>query len=576
MPSVIEELKTCLDELSLEYEIEEVNYIPQAGKKIKTHLPVWRLLIQAEIDGRSTNVDLYLVFPKGFPYEMPYAIVPDNRFNTLPHISTRNGKVCLYEDGITYDAKNIRGIIRDTIKRTRLWLEKYANCDNTAEYNREIISYWNEQYDGEADVDGTSVFFGDIPANVSELKGLVYTIRNPKNNKDCVQQVFYTLDDDSNEIKFLSDNYDVHEIAVLYLPSIIIPVVPPFSLTGKQLVDIIRNQDEKKIFRKFINRHGSGYVLFPIGLNHVLGGVFIGKQALKRKGFSHPVETYAVLTEFEGKIKKISRLSVYKYCGERIAERTAGKMMEEKMFLIAGIGSVGSNLCYYLNGYNNARFILIDKDSLNIENMGRHLLGYSCLNQSKAYAMANNLKQYRPDREVTAIEKSIMDVSLNVFKEGSVMFLCTGDIMTEKWLLDKMIGKEIITPAFILWLEPYAISGIMIYINPADEASLAHLTQMADDSFLDFCLIDREEYYSGQKLIHRDAGCNGMYALYSANDVTLFLSAMFPLINNLLSVPSESKCYRWSGNLEIAEQRGIRLSVSSKGMKKNDVTLFQV
>lgn len=576
MPNVIEELKTCLDELSLEYEIEEVDYIPQVGKKIKTHLPVWRLLIQAEIHSHSTNVDLFLVFPKGFPYEMPYAIVPDNRFNTLPHISTKNGKVCLYEDGITYDAKNIRGIIRDTIKRTRLWLEKYANCDNTAEYAREIISYWNEQYEGETDVDGTSVFFGDIPISVCELKGLVYTIRNPKNNKDCVQQVFYSLDDDSNELKFLRENYDVHEIAVLYLPSIVIPVAPPFSLTGKQLVDTIRNQDDKKVFRRFINKYGSGYVLFPIGLNHVLGGVFIGKQAIRRKGFSHPVETYEVLTEYEGKVKKLPRLSVYKYSRERIAERTAGQIMEEKMFLIAGIGSVGSNLCYYLNGYNNARFTLIDKDSLNIENMGRHLLGYSCLNQSKAYAMAHYLKQYRPDREVIAIEKSVLDVSLDEFNEGSAMFLCTGDIMTEKWLLDKMIGKEIITPAFILWLEPYAISGIMIYVNPADEASLAHLTRMADDSFLDFCLIDREEYYSGQKLIHRDAGCSGMYALYSANDVTLFLSAMFPLINNLLSVPSESKCYRWFGNLEIAEQRGIRLSASSEGMKKNDVTLFQV
>ena len=228
MPSVIEELKTCLDELSLEYEIEEVNFIPQAGKKIETHLPVWRLLIQAEINGLSTNVDLFLVFPKGFPYEMPYAIVPDNRFKILPHISTKDRKVCLYEDGITYDAKNIRGMIRDTIKRTRLWLEKYASYDNTAEYAREIISYWNEQYDGETVVDDTSVFFGDIPASVCELKGLIYTIKNPKNNKDYVQQVFYSLGDDSNEITFLRENYDVREIAVLYLPSIVIPAAPPF------------------------------------------------------------------------------------------------------------------------------------------------------------------------------------------------------------------------------------------------------------------------------------------------------------------------------------------------------------
>lgn len=576
MPSVIEELKTCLDELSLEYEIEEVNYIPQAEKKIETQLPVWRLLIQAEINGLSTNVDLFLVFPKGFPYEMPYAIVPDNRFKILPHISTKDRKVCLYEDGITYDAKNIRGMIRDTIKRTRLWLEKYASCDNTAEYAREIISYWNEQYDGETVVDDISVFFGDIPASVCELKGLIYTIKNPKNNKDYVQQVFYSLGDDSNEITFLRENYDVREIAVLYLPSIVIPAVPPFSLTGQQLADAIKNKNEKKFFRRFINKCGCGYVLFPIGLHHVLGGVYIGRQTLRRRGFSRPVETYTVLTEFEGRVKKISRLSVYKYSGERIAERTAGKIMEEKNLLIAGIGSIGSNLCYYLNGYNNARFTLIDTDNLNIENMGRHLLGYSYLNQNKAYAMAHYLKQYRPDRELTAITESFLEVSLDILNEGNAIFLCTGDIMTEKWLLDKMISKEISTPAFLLWVEPYAISGIMIYVNPADEASLARLDQMADDSFLNLCFIDREEYASGQKLIHRDAGCNGMYSLYSANDITLFLSAMFPLIDDLLLIPSESKCYQWSGNIEIAEQKGIRLTASSEGKKKNDVTQLQI
>ena len=60
------------------------------------------------------------------------------------------------------------------------------------------------------------------------------------------------------------------------------------------------------------------------------------------------------------------------------------------------------------------------------------------------------------------------------------------------------------------------------------------------DGFMDFCLIDRKEYETGEKLVERDVGCNGQYALYSANDVTFFLSAIFPYIDCLLTTPSES------------------------------------
>ena len=38
----------------------------------------------------------------------------------------------------------------------------------------------------------------------------------------------------------------------------------------------------------------------------------------------------------------------------------------------------------------------------------------------------------------------------------------------------------------------------------------------------------------------------------------------------------EVLCYQWSGNLEIAEQKGIRLSASSEGKIKNDVTQLQI
>lgn len=290
---------------------------------------------------------------------------------------------------------------------------------------------------------------------------------------------------------------------------------------------------------------------------------------MNRNGYREGALTsFKVLTSFENKNKKLERLHLSVYSNQRIAERTAGAMMMERRFLVAGLGSVGSNLCYYLNGYNNVVFDLIDRDSLTIDNIGRHLLGFEYINQQKSYAVAHYLQQYRPDREVYASQKQLQQQKKEEIDKASAIFVCTGDVMSEKWLLSEMIEGSVRKPAFILWLEPYGISGIMIYVNPKDKESIKRLREKANGCFMDFCLIKREEYEDGEKLTKHDAGCNGSYSLYSANDVTLFLSSMFPMIDQLLEKPSESRCYQWVGNTNIAAEKGISL-VSSSGLSKN-------
>jgi hypothetical protein len=49
--------------------------------------------------------------------------------------------------------------------------------------------------------------------------------------------------------------------------------------------------------------------------------------------------------------------------------------------------------------------------------------------------------------------------------------------------------------------------------------------------------------------------------LYSGNDVMMFLSAMFPIIDRLIRHPdtSSNMCYRWIGNISMAKDKDIRL-----------------
>ena len=429
MPDIASILDDCFEELSKEFEIEKVDYVPKKGKKEIVPVPVWRIVRPAEVKGKVIPVEVFIAFPHGFPYEMPYVIIPDEEFRYLPHISFDDRKLCLYEDGITYDANNICGIIRDNIKKARVWIEKYANRDNSDEYSAEIKSYWFQNDDSEEEVDECAALFGDVPEKTCELKGLAYSKLNLDDDSSYIQTVFYR-DGNNRGIQFLKKKHKVVEFAALFISSLAIPVKPPYSVTGEELISWVTKSDDRQALKTFINRYGKGYVLFSIGLEHALGGVFIEKLNTKRNGFRRGQLTpFIVLTRFENKTRHLQRLLVSTYNEKRIAERTAGFMMPQRNIVIAGLGSIGSNLCYYLNGYNNAQFALIDRDRLTTDNIGRHLLGYEYLNQRKTLAVAHYLQSFRPDRKVTPIAKYLQDISTNAFNEANALFVCTGDIM---------------------------------------------------------------------------------------------------------------------------------------------------
>lgn len=573
MPDIETILKHCLAILSKEYAVEEVDYLPDGDQRRDANVPVWKVTITAEAFGKTSDVDVFMAFPREFPYVMPWMIVPDSRFCYLPHISVKTRKLCLYEDGVVYDTTNIYGLIKDNIVKTRRWIELYSNQDNTEEYAKEIDSYWTEKYEDETELEPHWIYLGDIPEHTCELRGFTYHVDYiAKDDKYFDQYIVCGLDESEDILRNIKIGYKASKIPVLFIKSLRIPATPPYSLTGSKLQECIVEKEDKIACKRFLQKNHKGHILFPLGLEYMMGGVTVPNLKLYRNGYRPgTLKAIDVLTKLEYKNKYLVRIKSNIYDEKRMANRTAGELMKQHKYLIIGLGSVGSNLCYFLNGYNNASFALIDPESLTIDNLGRHLLGFNYVDQRKAHAVAEFLTHYRPDRKVTPIDKLIEEIPSERINEASSIFLCTGDIMSEKWFLDKVLTKEIKIPSFIIWLEPYGVSGLMIYVNPDEEVTIKRLRTALDDSFLEFCLIDKSEYEEGEKLTHRDAGCNGQYALYSANDVTLFLSGIFPHIDRLINKQEETQIYQWVGNLEIAKQKGIKLVERAGGLSKNQL-----
>ncbi len=307
-----------------------------------------------------------------------------------------------------------------------------------------------------------------------------------------------------------------------------------------------------------------------------MAGISFDRIKINSKGFRKGYKTaYKALTEFEFKNKFLRRILCYQYSRDRVVARTNGVLMEPRKILIAGLGSIGSNLCYFFSGHNNVSFSLVDGQSLTVDNIGRLFLGFQYIGNNKALAMRDFLKSVKPDVEVkttcSSLEEYITSDN-NELGSQSAIFLCTGDQMSEEFMLEKVNNGSLSVPVFILWLEPYAIAGHLVYINPLDNK--CDRIVFDNDGWYRFNLISSDDYIGHpDKFVKRDAGCNGKYALYSGNDVILFLSAVYPIIERLLETPTESKAFRWTGNTKIAKEKAISL-VNDEALNSGSIQEF--
>jgi len=85
--------------------------------------------------------------------------------------------------------------------------------------------------------------------------------------------------------------------------------------------------------------------------------------------------------------------------------------LQEKHVLIVGLGSGGSALALMTARAGVGRFTLVDPDTLELENVGRHMLSRESVGQPKVKAMKRAIKAVNPQAEVRAVAKDFRAVN---------------------------------------------------------------------------------------------------------------------------------------------------------------------
>lgn len=250
------------------------------------------------------------------------------------------------------------------------------------------------------------------------------------------------------------------------------------------------------------------------------------------------------------------------YSNRRVEQRTTGVIQDKLTFLVAGLGSIGSNLIYFLNGFNYPNFKLVDDDFLKIENIGRHLLGMDNVNVPKVDAMESYIKDIRPDQSVsvqkTTIEKAFHQ-NPKFINDSNYIFIAIGNQNIENFILSKQNSGAITVPMFYLWVEPYALGGHCIFLHPDSRVTN---NDLYDNHFYRYNVISSEEYKNPNPVLSmKEAGCESSYTPYSGNDVILFLSSIYKWMNDIIKGNiKKSMGVQWIGNIDNADRLGINLN----------------
>lgn len=525
------------------------------------------------------ELTMYIALSSLFPLEPAKIYYDKNDFEKLgyiPHSSFLRNDVCVYDEFVIVDQSNPTGILIDQLSKAKKTLIEGLKGENLEDFEDEFVAYWNTSGNHKDKLLSESIYsvIGEEPKNYNSLHLLTYSIKSSKKDK-TLAGILYNIEEDliqPYKQYFESQDYSTKEYEVFFVKDETRLTRPPFTISCFESLEFIKEENQKN-FKDYFNKSSVRILVFGKTINgeKKYFGWSYPDIDFKIKGFRQSQLTPYNVTfnkGLPGHKKNVKRFSSDSLSEQRLIKRTASEVLAPKnyKFLVAGIGSVGSNLIDLLNNLNNPEFALIDNDKLSSENIKRHLLGFHYLNQNKALALKTYLKHKLPSQKVQVSESSIFDFynhNKRKVNEQDYIFLCLGKLNLEKWFIQELHKGELKRPVFILWVEPYLIGAQLLYLHPENLPKL-------DDLFTDiykyrFSIISHEEYEKKRDLFTlKESGCQATYSPYSSTHLSLFLSAAYiKIVEVIENSNNQSLFYSWIGDIDIAKKLNVNLAKDS-------------
>ena len=515
-------------------------------------------------------LEVTILLKPDFPLSLPSIYLGKEdvaKLGFLPNIDT-NGLICTFDSNTTIpNPEAPERLVEVCVRRAKSIIEDGLNNDNLEKYDGEFIAYWENKYCNEPSVDKRVLSLvgetGDLPSWVTYA-----SLERP------IGRFYALLYSDQQQFQVIESYLKRHQITYQEIPTFYLGQLkdwsPPFYLRNADVLDLVESIGLGDDFKEYLKSRP----ILPVvtfakiidGRNLIFGwrhNTMVSKSKYRRKK-KLSRRKYLKLFYSENRSCLVERFSPQIFTCNRLLQRTAadyGKFDPGRglRVLVAGLGSIGSNLIPFLESAGVTEFRLVDSDVLLIENIGRHLLGINDVGKKKTEAVRDYLQRKNPLTVVHTRENRIVPLVLQeptFLSDCDYYFFCTGDINSETWLAHNLHLNDLNRPAFFIWVEPYLAGGHCLYFDGNDEIDWDTLF----DCHKFIYNVISNEVHNMFDFTKREAGCQITYLPYSASILKLFLAAIFPKMFEILEKRGKNRCFSWIGDLAVLQAMNIKIS----------------
>jgi len=436
----------------------------------RNYVAGWR--VSLIVEGNPIPIDLLI--ENDYPYELPdVCLAGENKALIWPHVESDN-KLCVYPSNASFNPADPTGVASDLLSSSIDLLTKITKGNCKTDFADEFQSYWIQTVD--TNQPRALLLNKLLPPSrhIVGWPGKSHTLFS-----DSTAEGMQWLQNYHQE-KFSEG--DFQQVLFLWLDSPLMPEQYPRS--NVDIMKLAKSCGSEKLLNALINEN-SNTLYVVVGFLTQTGPTAAAirvqrpsRQAIPKgrgvnpivKGFrpGHvPQHILNMRTLSAG--TKTHHLNTARVDESWIHSRGGnGLPKNNKRICILGCGSLGGQISFLLAqaGYD---LELIDPDTLDWENVGRHVLGSPrSIQQYKATALATHLSQQLPHRDIqhhATTWKTVWDKTPEVIMNCDIIVSTTGDWPSESALnrLNRAIAGF---PDLVIgWTEAHALAGHALIVR---------------------------------------------------------------------------------------------------------------
>ena len=423
--------------------MEELTVVPKTINHAK-YIKIWKVSKYLKVGVGQELIELYFCFTQFFPNVLPDVYFLDRSFDPIPHLDYNNRKLCIVRDSVYHNVDNMVFVMEEYIEDAFRLVKLGLNGNLDGDYISEIMDYWILNYSTNDYNYGQHYVISErLPEVSMVLHGLCYA------NSYGKEVSLYFEDESHNVVVSIKKLYQVKICDAIFLSSFELPKKPPYRMTPQRVLELI-DENDNALLRDFLKRKSWPRLLFKMAENKI-GGLLVDNIKYPSGFRKDRCSRWEIFSNY-CRDNTLRRFGGDLYSKLYMSQRTSGDGVLINRYIVAGVGSVGSNLCFYLSGNDHVRFSLVDTDVLSLGNIGRHFLGLEQVGQSKSRALCDWLNRKRPDSLSESYTSSIQEYieqRLSDVNFHDAMFLCTGNIMSEQYIIGLINSGKITIPVFL-------------------------------------------------------------------------------------------------------------------------------